>query len=165
MPRKKSTSKLETNKTRAADRLGVTVRTVTTWQKEPGFPDYSSGYDIAKIKKWAEGRGKKNSQHDDHMRRLEEQSKQERLRIDQLKAEKLEREKQLADGNYLHRDEYEAFAAEQITVARDRLLLIPRELCKFLPKKYHKIVVLEGNKTIEKILRQLSRKLEEGPDN
>lgn len=164
MPKK--TTKLpdiEPVKKKAAQRLKISERSLTTWQKEPGFPNYDAGYDIPAIKKWAEARGRKNSDVDKRLQKLEEEFKKERNRKAKLEADRLSRREQEELGNILPRDEYEECRAEQISVARDRLMMIPRELCKNFPKKYHKSLIREGEKLIEKELDHLAREFEEGP--
>lgn len=148
----------------AAGLLGITDRALREWMKEPGFPTWEAGYNIHQIQTWAEGRGRKNSSKAQRMVALEEAIKEQKLRRETLLANKLAREEEEAKGNILRRDEWETFSREQITVARDRLALIPRELCRYVPEKYHKTIQGEGEKIIQKILDELAKNFEEGQE-
>ncbi len=146
----------------AAYELGITARALREWQKEPGFPNWESGYDIPAIKLWAEGRNKKNSEYDQIHVDLEEKIKRQKLRKETLQADKLAREAEEATGNILRRDEWETFAREQITIARDRMSLIPRNLCRHVPQKYHETIQAEGEKELNKVFDEIAKAFKEG---
>lgn len=148
----------------AARLLGITDRSLRDWMKKPAFPDWSAGYDIAAIRQWAEARSLKNSQKSKSLEQLEREIKQEKLRLERAKADKAERENEIAAGNVLPRDEYETFVREVISVARDRLTLIPRDLCRYVPEKYHKVLQREGAKVIANITDSIAEALSQGPD-
>jgi phage terminase Nu1 subunit (DNA packaging protein) len=148
----------------AARILGITDRALRDWIRKPGFPDHSAGYDIAAIRRWADARSLKNSSKAKNREYIEQQIQEQKLRLETAKADKAERENEIAAGNVLPRDEYETFVREVISVARDRLTLIPRDLCRYVPEKYHKVLQREGAKVIANITDSIAEALSQGPD-
>lgn len=146
----------------AAERLGVSPKSLRNWIKEPGFPSIKKGYDVEKIQAWRDQLGKKGSEQSLSQQQTNEQLAREKLRKATADADKAEREEEEAKGNVLKRDEYELFVQEHIQVTRDRMILIPRTLCKYIPKKYHVRLRTEGEKEVRKILAEFARNLEEG---
>lgn len=147
----------------AADRLGITARQLRNWQKEPGFPDCSSGYDLERIAAWREQTARKGSEESDQARKIKLAIAGQKLRQEKARADKAERENEIAKGNILPRDEWEHGLIEMVTVCRDALMAIPRELCRFVPKKYHKRLQTEGEKMVRRHLDHLARSAEDGP--
>jgi hypothetical protein len=154
-----------TTQKEAALRLKVTTRTIRDWKKLPGFPDTHQGYDIPAIEQWVEEQTRKGSEDSDKARDLNIRIKEQQLRAETAKADKLERQEEFDRGNILPRDLWESFAAECIGKARDHLRQIPQQLCKLVPRKYWPKLRGEGDLTVRKILTELARELERGPDD
>lgn len=152
----------------AAEQLGITATALRKWQKEPGFPDCRKGYDVSKIEKWLNDRQKKGSQTGDRLQAINTAIKAQKLRIDKSKADRIEDEREIEKGNLIPRDEFEIAVIEQITIARDYIKPIPKLLCKFVPKKYHKKLMAEGDrivrKTFDNLAQELERIIQEGAD-
>ena len=85
------------NQKDAAAALGIKSSTLRGWQKEPGFPDYRNGYDVAAIMVWREEydrKGSKQAVGAQQIKMLLASEKVKQLRIDtERKALLLEREK------------------------------------------------------------------------
>lgn len=147
----------------AAELLGVTPTALRQWAKLPGFPDCSNGYDVEAIQRWRQEQDRKGSDTSHTLTKLKLGIQAQELRIKKVRADQAEREEQLAQGNILPRDEYELFAREVITIARDRLQAIPQTLCRLVPKEFHSAILTEGKDHIRRILTELARALEDGP--
>jgi hypothetical protein len=86
----------------AARLLGVTDRTLRTWSRKPGFPDFSGGWRIEEIKAWAEQNTRAGSDewHDAQQLQLAlkaEQLEQQRAKTVLVLLDVAEREKRLID--------------------------------------------------------------------
>lgn len=85
------------NQKDAAAALGIKAPTLRGWQKEPGFPDYRHGYDVAAIMVWREAHDRKGSKQaigTQQIKMLLDGERVKQLRIDtERKALLLEREK------------------------------------------------------------------------
>lgn len=149
----------------AAARLGITPTALRQWSKLPGFPDTSAGWDIAAIQQWRQQEDRKGSQQSDQTAQIRLATAAQKLRQEKVKAEQLERKNEQEKGNILPRDEWELFAAELITVARDRLQTIPQSLCRLVPPEFHAAMLTEGAQSVRRILEELSRSLSAGPDD
>lgn len=152
----------------AADQLGITARGLRDWMKEDGFPDVSRGYDVAAIKRWRDERSRKGSEAGDQAKRLKLAQAAAKLRQEVVKANAAERQEEAAKGNILPRDEFETAVSEMISLARDRLIGLPKSLCKLLPKSLHRKVQDEGGKEVARILNEFANALDRlaaGKDN
>lgn len=147
----------------AAKLLGVTEKTLGNWKKLPGFPECSSGYDLAKIKLWRTAHSLSSDKESAEARRIRLAIQKEKLRQEKIKADRAERDDEIARGNILPRDEWELFVREIIHLTRDQLISIPTSLCRGIPRKYHAKLRSEGRRRVEKILLEFSRLLERGP--
>lgn len=147
----------------AARHWDVSVKTIQTWIQN-GLPATPSGrsytFDVSDCEEWVSvyRDANKNSEST----KLNEQYKTAKLREQILKNEKLEREKEVAEGNLVPLDEYELFAAECVIEARDQLLNIAKEMRRHLCKKCQKNAVAEIQMMVEQILQRLSV-IEDGP--
>lgn len=82
----------------AAQYLGVTATALRQWEKEPGFPDCSGGYNIQEIRKWVGRKQRKGSEQSERSEQLTEALKAEKLRQEMAKTKLLEMEIQKRDG-------------------------------------------------------------------
>jgi len=158
-----STSGLLPNQKQAAAELGISVRALREWQKEPGFPDYSKGYNVAAIKYWREVHQRKGSEVSEDLRKIRLELEQEKLRLARAEREKKERDNEIEKGNILPRDEYEMAFRESIQICRDGLMGLPQELSKLVPQKYQKKLLQEGQALVKKRLAEFSRGVQHGP--
>ena len=163
-PAKKPASEVVASQKEAAEKLGITDRALRQWVKEDGFPDCSAGYDVAAIRTWREALGRKGSTVDRRVKRLKLRALREQVRIKTAEADKREREENEAKGNILNRETYELYVIECEQKARDRLLRLPKLLCRCVPKKFHATLQREADSELRKILEELVRDLEKGPD-
>ena len=147
----------------AAEALGVTPRGLRDWMKEPGFPDCSAGYDLEAIADWQAARAKKGSAEGEQARKLKLAITAQKLRQEKAKADAAERSEEEAKNNILRRDEWELFAREAIQMARDRLMLLPQDLCKIVPQQYHRRIIEDGKQVVARILDEFARTLDRGP--
>ena len=86
--------------------------------------------------------------------------KEEQLKQNRVKTQQVEREEQAAQGNVLSREEMRLSTIEQIQLARDGLMGIPKELCRMVPKKYHRKLQEEGTNAVRRILTNYARGLQ-----
>lgn len=156
-------SEILTGQAAAARHWDVSVKTIQTWIQN-GLPATPSGrsytFDTADCDPWVTAF--RSEKEDGESQKLNEQLKIAKLQEQVLKNEKLEREKQIAEGNLVRLDEYELFAAECVIEARDQLLTIPREMKRHLCKKCQKKTE-EIKKLLEQALQRLAA-IEGGPD-
>lgn len=147
----------------AARHWGVSVKTIQTWVQN-GLPVSGSArkqtFHLVDCEPWVDAY--RSERTDGESTKLNEQLKEAKLREQLLKNEKLEREKEIAEGNLVPLDEYELFAAELVIEARDQLLNIPKEMRRHLCKKCQKKVVEEMTMVIENTLQRLAA-VEGGP--
>lgn len=147
----------------AARHWDVSVKTIQTWIQN-GLPATPSGrsynFDVSDCEEWV--RVYRDANKNSESTKLNEQLKTAKLREQILKNEKLERDKEIAEGNLVPLDEYELFAAECVIEARDQLLNIAKEMRRHLCKKCQKNAVDEIQLMVEQILQRLSV-IEVGP--
>ncbi|QDT84590.1 terminase small subunit [Gimesia chilikensis] len=152
-----------TGQAAAARHWGVSVKTIQTWIQN-GLPAEPSGrsyqFDLSACNEWVSAY--RDADKNSESTKLNEQLKEAKLREQLLKNEKLEREREIAEGNLVPLDEYELFAAELVIEARDQLLNIPKEMRRHLCKKCQKKVVEEMTMVIEHTLQRLAA-VEGGP--
>ena len=141
----------------AAALIGVSPKGLRDWMKEPGFPDCSAGYPIDAIRRWQQTRGKKGSEDGDRLRQIKLAREGQRLRRDKAAADRQEREEQVAQGNILPRDELTLATIEHVVLARDRLMGLPKEVCRVVPKRYHRKLQEQGTKIVRTILSEFAR--------
>lgn len=155
----------------AARRLGITERALCDWVKDPSFPAGAVGKDarghnrdwnLPAIQAWRDAMGRKGSEPEDderaraaHLRKVEAEAA-----IKEADARDRERKEQVALGNLLPRDEYEAALIEIITVTRDRLLTLPGRLAKLPSVKNRRVHKTEAARELEKILTSLDSDLD-----
>ena len=72
----------------------------------------------------------------------------------------MERQEQEARGNLMRRDIAELSVTEAITITRDRLGGIAKELCRCVPRKYHRVLRTEGSAIVRTILDDFARMME-----
>ncbi|QDT26811.1 Phage DNA packaging protein Nu1 [Gimesia panareensis] len=162
-PQKADSGKMLFGQKEAADYWGRTTKTIQTWMQN-GLPATKSGrqcvFDVELCQPWVDAFLSESESSEST--KLNEQLKEARLREQLLKNDKLEREKEIAEGNLVPLDEYELFAAELVIEARDQLLNIPKEMRRHLCKKCQKKVVEEMTMVIENTLQRLAA-VEGGP--
>ena len=144
----------------AAEQLDITPRALREWMKEPGFPDASNGYDVAAVRRWRNERSKKGSDAGEQAKNLKLATAAQKLRIEKARADAAERAEETAKGNILPRDEFDTAVFEMLSLARDRLLGLPKSLCKLLPKSLHRKVQDEGGKEVTRILNEFAHGLQ-----
>ena len=145
----------------AAKVLGVAPRTLRDWAQLDGFPDCSKGYDLVEVAEWRDTNFRKGSDGDGSPKSVTERLKLEDLRKKKMLNDRIEREDEIALGNILPRDEFRLSVSEIIQVATYRLLTIPKNLCKHVPKKYHRSLQTEGDAEVRKVLAGLSREFDQ----
>lgn len=147
----------------AARHWGVSVKTIQTWIQN-GLPVSGSArkqsFDLTKCEPWVNAYRSERSDGDSH--KLNEELKKAKLREQVLKNEKLEREKEIAEGNLVDLNEYVLFASELVIEARDQMLTVPKEIRRHLCKKCQKKVVQELTMIVEQTLQRLAA-VQEGP--
>jgi hypothetical protein len=155
----------------AAALLGLTPQQLGTWAKELWFPEQGKtpdGWNVPVIREARDAYGKKGSEQSEEAKRIKLALQTEKLRQEKIKSERAEREERLAEGSLIPRDEYELAMIEQITMARDQILTLPKLLARIVPQRYHKKLLSEGDRKIRNVLEQLSKGFEriktEGPD-
>ncbi|MFV0444405.1 MAG: hypothetical protein ACK5Q5_12620 [Planctomycetaceae bacterium] len=145
----------------AAKLLGVTTRTLRDWRAaNPDFPDTTNGYDIEAINRWRAAHEAKGSDEADLAAQLNKAIKVQKLRREKALADRAEREERIAQGNILARDEHETSFREIITVARDRLISLPKQLARLVPHKDRRRLQAEGDKLVRNVLDEMSRQFE-----
>jgi hypothetical protein len=151
----------------AARKLGVSATALRQWQGEPGFPHNAGGYDLDAIRAWlaAKGSPKADADADDNGTIAGRMNKAKLARAianakrDQVRAEREQRDNEIAKGNILARDELTLTLRELITQARTRLTNdLPRELAKRFPKLRAKVLTV-AEETVRKILDDFARDL------
>lgn len=140
-----------------AKHFGVTSASVRKWKRQPGFPDSNDGYDTEEISAWLDARGRDSQQKTQQAQQANTLYRVASAKLKKLQADKLERQEQIAQGNILPRDEATLSLKESITITRDRLLSLPKELCRCIPKKYHKALREEGGMMVANILADFAR--------
>ena len=155
----------------AASLLGITPRVLGDWAKEPWFPadgKTPAGWNVPLIRKARDTYGRKGSEQSEKAIKLKLDLNAQKLRRETTRADKEERDQQVAQGNLIPRDEYELAMIEQITMARDQILTLPKLLARIMPKKFHKKLISEGDRKIRNVLEQLAKGFDriktEGPD-
>ena len=152
----------------AARKLGVSATALRQWQGEPGFPHNAGGYDLDAIRAWLAAKGSPKADADEpadgtlgaKMAKAKVIRATHEARIAKVKADEAERAAEIAKGNILPRDEFALSITEHLQLARDRLLTVPRTLCRHVPKKYHRTLQAEGDREVRKILEELARGLD-----
>lgn len=151
-----------TGQAAAARHWDVSVKTIQTWIQN-GLPAEPSGrsyqFDLSACNEWVSAY--RDADKNSESTKLNEQLKEAKLREQLLKNEKLEREKEIAEGNLVPLDEYELFAAELVIEARDQLLNLPKEMRRHLCKKCQ-AKLDEMRMAIENALQHLAA-VKEGP--
>ena len=149
----------------AAAYCGRDERTFRRWQRQwPFKPEWKTekGWNVTAIIAERDRRGLTDSEVDGDRKDLRTLLDEEKLAHAEFETRRLEREEQIEIGNLLPRDEYQIFANEIITEARDAFLNIPVEMQKHIPAKHRAKITDELNKQIETALNRLA-KLPDGP--
>jgi hypothetical protein len=90
--------------------------------------------------------------------------KAEQLKKHQLTTRDLQRDHDLAEGNILTRDEYTLFSREVITIARDQIKDIPKQLARLADgEALQNKMINEGTRLVAGILKRLAESLNDGP--
>ncbi|MDE2100781.1 MAG: hypothetical protein KGL39_26280 [Patescibacteria group bacterium] len=151
----------------AARIYGVSTRTIKTWRDE-GMPASKDGreylYFREKTDPWVELKHRAAADNGDlsPIGKVKLARELARLRKEKVEAGRAERQEEAELGNVLRRDEWELFAIEVVQKARDRLMRLPKMLCKHVPRKCHKVLQTEGEADVRKILEEMARDLAEG---
>lgn len=151
------------NQKQAAEALGYSVKSLQTWRKEPGFPDVSKGWDVAKIRSWLKERSRKIPEDEAAGRKLNLAYKAAQVRKIAAEASRKEREEEEAKGNLLRRDKYEAFLAEVTALFRGRLYAIPKQIAALVPAEMRTMVIEEGLRVARQAFEEWARAIEAGP--
>lgn len=124
----------------AARRLGITSRALRDWMQDPGFPDWSAGYDISAIKRWRDDRGRKGSDLDgkaDAVRLATNLQKLEQAKTtSRLLNLKLERE----EAKLLPRQAIEVFHATVLSGLADWCEQLPDLIAQILPPEHRETI-------------------------
>lgn len=156
----------------AAEVLGITAEALRLWTKEAWFPGDATerdprnrrfNWDTDKIAAARDAQGRKGSDLDELDREIQRATRQAKLRKLESEARERERKEAEAAGNILPRDEYEAFLAECIVVARDRLLALPKTLARLVTGPTRKKVQTEGERIVRRVLEGLAEAIEKKP--
>ena len=161
----------------AAAKLDITERSLADWARQPWFPKDAveigpdgrrRNWNVAQIRSARNNAGRKGSDQSERSQLLTEQIKQEQLESLRLKNERARLEHAINSGNVLQRDVAELSVVEAITITRDRLGGIAKELCRCVPRKFHAVLRAEGTKIVRSILddfaRLMTRSLDEDAD-
>lgn|SRR3990167_289288 len=148
-------------KSALAEHFGVDVKSITNWQQEPDFPPRAGTtskplYDLIQIEAWHAARGKKTAIDTATAQQVSLQLKIEQLKHKQIETRRLERQQEIEAGMWLPAAEYEQYQRDVITLTRDALMGIPKELANMLPKKMQTKFLTEGERRIRAILDQFA---------
>lgn len=159
-----------------AKALGVEPQTLAEWWKKP-----AGWFPVSAVRTDARGRAidwdidrivaaRKTSTGDNDQalakkrQQIELAIKAEQLKKHQLSTREAQRDHDLAEGNILTRDEYTLFCREAITVARDQIKDIPKQLARLADgEELQKKMINEGTRLVSGILQRLAESLNEGP--
>ena len=155
----------------AALLLGITERTLCSWAREVSFPDDAvemdskgrkSNWNLPVIREWRDAFGRKGSdpEYESRCRQAQAQKLRAEARIKEAEAAERERLEQIALGNVLPRDQYEAALVEIITITRDRLLTLPGRLSKLPSVTDRQKYKAQAAKVIAKFLTSLANDVE-----
>jgi len=146
--------------------FSVSARTVQSWRNR-GLPCQRDGrsfiFNVEEARKWVDlFRRSTETTTSTPGGKIKLSRERAKLRIDRAKAAQAEREELAAGKNILKRDEWELYAIEVVQQARDRLMRLPKMLCRHVPQKFHRILQAEGDADVRKILNEMARALAEG---
>lgn len=150
----------------AADRLGVTARTIRDWRDQHSdFPDCSAGYDLDAITAWRDRLAKKGSEDGDAARKLKlarqaEALKRDRLRTRDAELDIAEREKEL-----LPRPTWELFAANLLSGLADWCEQLPDLIAGQCCKKCQKTLGDRIKKELDRRREQLAEDLKRSSES
>ena len=88
----------------------------------------------------------------------------EKLKQAQMLTRRMQRDESIAEGNILPRDEYTLFCRECVTLARDQIMNLPKQLAALVAKKDRVRLREEGQRILERVLSQLEASLATGPE-
>lgn len=144
--------------------LGITDRQLGNWTGEAWFPEggrTADGWNIPAILQARDSAGRKGSAESAEARALQTEKARQELLQQTMKTERMQREAAEAEGNILDRAEFEIAIAELVTVARDRLRSLPKDLARLAgTAKLRDKLITEGARIVDKILGDLARQSE-----
>jgi transposase-like protein len=149
----------------AARRLGITPRALRDWAKEPGFPDWSAGYDLQAIRRWRDQHGRKGSDDDGTSRKLKLAIAAEKLRQAKLETRKRELDLQTKEGQLLPRQAVETFASTLLSALADWCEQLPDLIAGELPKKHGAKIAARLTRELHQCREQLAEDLKRLPES
>lgn len=141
MQAKKASSRKESSENRvktvadAAQRLGVSERTVNEWKRK-GMPYDPDGWiNLDDVREWHKAvvepkDNRRIAAKSNDIKEVELQIAQEKLRTLQERNEALAHARKVRERNILPRAEYEQFLIDVVTITRDGIQALPDQLAK-----------------------------------
>lgn len=120
----------------AAEYLGVTATALRKWEREPGFPDTSNGYNIDAIREWIQRRSKKGSEQSELSHSLSIALKGEKLKQARLDTKKKELELAARESQLIPRKAVELSFCAVISGLHDLCEQLPDIIAAQLPQKH-----------------------------
>src|SRR3990167_1956606 len=148
----------------AADKLGVTERTLRDWREQhPDFPDCSAGYDLDAITAWRDRLAKKGSDRGTQMQTLKVARAAEALKRDKIRTRKEELHLQEQEKELLPRPSYELFLANILSGLADWCEQLPDLLAGECCKKCKKAIGPRIKAELDRRREQLAEDLKRSP--
>lgn len=148
---------------RAAAAIPISDRALREWEKVPGFPDFSNGYDIEAIRAWRDQHERKGSAEDKQTQTINRAMKLKQLSILTRKDRQLELANMAKEGELLDRRVYEAFVASLLAGIGDWCEQLPGLLVAEVPAKYGKKLQERAEEELRKMRQQLAEDLKRTP--
>lgn len=156
----------------AAALIEVTEKALGNWANEEWFPADAvktdsrgkrCNWNVIKILTARDRNGRSGSEPSERVK-IQIEREKERLEQDRMRTARERREHEEELGNILDRAEYTLFVREHISVARDGMLALPKDLARLAEgQRLKKKMIEEGTKIVEKHLNRLAKALAKGP--
>lgn len=152
---------------RAAAALGVSAKTIQTWQDSPDFPGdiitivgRRKRYDVDKLRAYSEAMSKKGSDKSEEARQMSLAKQAIDLEMKQQQVEEYRIQLEIKRGQLLSRAAVVEYQRKLLVLLRERLAGFPPEMAQLVPRKQKQVVLAAATRRVDQILLHLSREVE-----